>query len=53
MKSENSSWNRMFRWLSIAPLGGPVVPEVYTRMARSSGWAISSMGSNAPGCSLS
>jgi hypothetical protein len=34
-----SSWARMLRWVSMAPLGWPVVPEVYSTRQGSSGAA--------------
>jgi hypothetical protein len=37
--------------VSMAPLGGPVVPEVYTSVARSSGRAWAMSRSRASGCS--
>ena len=35
---------RMLRWLSVAPLGKPVVPEVYWMLIGSSGSSVPSLG---------
>ena len=40
-------------WVIIAPLGGPVVPLVYTRVARSLGSTASTSRSQSPGSSAS
>ena len=39
---------RMLRWLSVAPLGLPVVPEVYWMLIGSSGVSAASRSATAP-----
>jgi len=37
----------MLRWLSVAPLGKPVVPDVYWMLIGSSGWSEASRSATA------